>query len=94
MRINVYSQELTREVSLVTKTSENGAVHYGVRIYFDGSPRLHSRPDDDDRSAITYWLPRCGSFTAADLALVFAKASMLARDLETSQKASPAAQTG
>ena len=74
MRINVYSQELTKEVALVNKTSDNGAVHYGVRIYFDGSPRLHNRPDDDDRSAITYWLPNDGSFSKNDLAEVFGKA--------------------
>jgi hypothetical protein len=71
MRINVYSQELTKEVKLVSKKGENGNVHYGVRIYFEGSPLLHNRPDDDDRSAITYWIPIGESFGPLDLADVF-----------------------
>lgn len=86
MRINVYSQELTREVALVSKASDNGALHYGIRIFFDGSPRLHNRPDDDDRSAVTYWLPRDGSFSAIDLAEVFAGAAMLARQVASEQQ--------
>jgi hypothetical protein len=81
MRINVYSQELSREVALVSKRADTGIVHYGVRIFFEGSPRLHHRPDDDDRSAITYWLPSSGSFSAADLAGVFSEAARLAASL-------------
>lgn len=86
MRINVYAQELTTEVALVSKTSDNGAVHYGVRIFFDGSPRLHNRDDDDDRSAITYWIPRDGSFTAYDLGQVFGRAAELARQIYSEQQ--------
>lgn len=58
MRINVYSQELTEEVITVEKTSDTGVVYSGIRTVLDGSPRLHYRPDDDDRSGITFWLPR------------------------------------
>lgn len=72
MRINVYSQELEREVAIVEKKG-----YKGVRLYFDGSSRLHYRPDDDDRSAITYWLPNNGTFSSADLAAVFRKAADL-----------------
>lgn len=86
MRINVYSQELTKEVTLVSKTSENGVQHWGVRLWFDGSPRLHNRPDDDDRSAITYWIPNCGSFAPADLADVFRQAAELAQSIPPSAK--------
>jgi hypothetical protein len=75
VRINVYSQELTKEVSLVKKTSENGVEHFGVRLFFDGSPRLHNRPDDDDRSAITYWLPHNDKFGPRDLQVVFQTAA-------------------
>lgn len=81
MRINVYSQELTQEVELVTKVSENNVVHWGVRIYFDGSPRLHDKPDDNDKSAITYWLPMRGSFTPEMLGSVFARAAILCRSV-------------
>lgn len=81
MRINVYSQELTREVVLVEKKDERGNVHYGVRLFLDGSPLLHNRPDDDDRSAVTLWLPSCGSYTKHDLAEVFGKAINLIRSI-------------
>lgn len=77
MRINVYSQELTREVKLVSKSDERGTVHWGVRIYFDGSPRLHNRPDDDDRSAITYWIPNHDTSVGDALAAVFFQAAKL-----------------
>lgn len=88
MRINVYSQELTSEVALVSKTDERGVTHYGVRVFFDGSPRLHNRPDDDDRSAITYWLPNDGSYTPAQLAAVFREAAVL---IEAVQRMHPGA---
>lgn len=56
MRINVYSQELAKEVKLVEKRAETGIVHYGVRIYLAYPGILHNTPDDDDRSAITFWV--------------------------------------
>lgn len=86
MRINVYSQELTKEVSIVSKTDERGTVHRGVRIYFDGSPRLNNRPGDDDRSAITYWLPHDGSFTPGELAQVFSRAASLTENIAREMK--------
>ena len=58
MRINVYSQELTDEVELVTQTADTGVVYSAVRIYQHSSNRLHDRPGDDDRSAVTFWLPK------------------------------------
>lgn len=77
MRINVYSQELTKEVTLVSKTDERGNVHHGVRIFFMSPEILHHTADDDDRSAVTFWLPNCGSFTAWDLCDVFDTAAAL-----------------
>lgn len=61
MRINVYSQEInldSRQVTLVEQKADNGLVYSGVRIFQHSSDRLHDVPDDDDRSAITFWLPR------------------------------------
>lgn len=56
MRINLYEEELTDEVRLVTKTAENtGITYYGVRFYLKSAPELHSTPQDDDRSAVTFW---------------------------------------
>jgi hypothetical protein len=71
MRINVYSQELTKEVSLVSKEADTGIVYYGVRMMLASPDILHHTPDDDDRSAITFWIPNAQSFSKADLAQVF-----------------------
>lgn len=57
MRVNVYSQELTDEVLLIEKKSNTGVVYHGVQLILHSSPRLHHEPGDDDRSAVTFWLP-------------------------------------
>lgn len=71
MRLNVYSQELTKEIAPIAKTADTGIVYYGVRIYLASPDILHHTEDDDDRSAITFWIPNAHSFTKADLAAVF-----------------------
>lgn len=58
MRINVYSQELTDEVHFVEKKSNTGVVYHAVQLVLHSSPMLHHPPADDDRSAITLWLPK------------------------------------
>ena len=58
MRINVYSQELTDEVVALAKESNTGVVYHGVQLILHSSPMLHHPPKDDDRSAVTFWLPR------------------------------------
>jgi hypothetical protein len=110
MRINVYSQELTSEVKLLSKESDgiavtgipcfpngqpNGkprellpsleqsfwerdgrpadmmeltnpyrevreepVVYHAAQLMLHSSPALHHPPFDDDRSAVTFWLPR------------------------------------
>lgn len=58
MRINVYSQEITNEVQVETKTSNTGITYSAVRLILHSSPMLHHPPKDDDRSGITFWLPR------------------------------------
>lgn len=57
MRINVYSQELTSEVNVIHKESNTGLVYSAVQLILHSSPRLH-HPPEDDRSAVTFWLPR------------------------------------
>lgn len=57
MRINVYSQELTDEVVLVQKKSNTGIVYNAAQLILHSSPMLHHPPEDDDRSAVTFWLP-------------------------------------
>jgi hypothetical protein len=58
MRVNVYSQELTNEINLVEKTSNTGLVYSAVQIMLHSSVMLHHPPADDDRSAVTFWLPK------------------------------------
>jgi hypothetical protein len=62
MRVNVYSQEITSEIQTVTKpgTDKDGHItaFHAVRLYLHSSPMLHHNRLDDDRSAVTFWLPK------------------------------------
>lgn len=64
MRINVYSQELTSEVKLIAKESDGvdnrgeAIVYHAAQLMLHSSPMLHHPPRDDDRSAVTFWLPK------------------------------------
>lgn len=58
MRINVYSQEITNEIQQEKKESNTGRIYYAVRMILHSSEKLHHPPQDDDRSAVTFWLPR------------------------------------
>ena len=57
MRINVYSQELTSEVIELGKVSNTGRVYKAAQLILHSSDHLHHPPEDDDRSAVTFWLP-------------------------------------
>lgn len=52
MRIQVYAEEMTGEVEVVEK---NG--YQGIRFYLESGPSLHNTALDDDRSAVTFWIP-------------------------------------
>lgn len=58
MRINVYSQELTDEVQMLAKKSNTGITYHAAQLVLHSSPMLHHPPHDDDRSAVTFWLPK------------------------------------
>lgn len=58
MRVNVYSQELTPEVLEIAKKSNTGVTYHAAQLVLQSSPFLHHPPMDDDRSAITFWLPK------------------------------------
>ena len=58
MRVNVYSQELTNEVYPVEKVSNTGLTYSAVQLMLHSSPMLPHPPADDDRSAVTFWLPQ------------------------------------
>ena len=70
MRINVYSQELTNEVLMVSKKSNTGIVYQAAQMILHSSERLHHPPTDDDRSAITYWIPK-SPVRREDMAVAF-----------------------
>lgn len=57
MRVNIYAEELTDEFEVVTTEADNGRLFYGIRVYLESSEKLHHTKDDDDRSAITFWIP-------------------------------------
>ena len=71
MRINVYSQEITKEVKIISKEADTGIVYHGVRMYLASPNILHHTAEDDDRSAITFWIPNARSFSKTDLANLF-----------------------
>jgi hypothetical protein len=68
MRINLYSQELILDnpneaLEIVTQIAEETVdglpvIYSGIRMYFKSPDELHHEPGDDDRSAITFWLPK------------------------------------
>ena len=58
MRINVYSQELTNEVIMVAKESNTEVTYHAAQLILHSSDKLHHPPADDDRSAVTFWLPK------------------------------------
>lgn len=70
MRINVYSQELTSEVQAIQKVSNTGLTYCAVQLMLHSSNKLHHPPADDDRSAVTFWLPKSPD-RRADLARAF-----------------------
>lgn len=74
MRINVYSQELTDEVCSVEKESNTGVVYSAIQFMLHSSDRLHHPPKDDDRSAVTFWLPKSTARREA-LAQLFERAA-------------------
>lgn len=78
MRINVYSQELTDEVNVLEKKSNTGLIYSAVQIMLHSSPMLHHPPHDDDRSAVTFWLPKSTERREA-LAKAFEKMAEMVR---------------
>lgn len=78
MRINVYSQELTDEVLLIAKESNTGIVYHAAQMILHSSPMLHHPPHDDDRSAVTFWLPKSKA-RREEMAVAFEKMALLFR---------------
>ncbi|AQW28832.1 hypothetical protein ACKZDW_09125 [Ralstonia syzygii subsp. celebesensis] len=79
MRINVYSQELTDEVVAVSKPSNTGVTYSAVQLILHSSDKLHHPPQDDDRSAVTFWLPR-SPYRREQLAQTFERMAEVVRE--------------
>lgn len=79
MRINIYSQELTNEVITIEKVSNTGLIYSAVQLILHSSSVLHHPPQDDDRSAVTFWLPK-SELRRAQLALTFEKMAKYVRE--------------
>lgn len=79
MRINVYSQELTDEVIMLSKESNTGITYHAAQLILHSSPMLHHPPQDDDRSAVTFWLPKSQSRREA-MAKAFEKLAAIFRE--------------
>lgn len=58
MRVNIYSQEQTSEVIHIRKVSNTGVIYDAAQIVLHSTEKLHHPPEDDDRSAVTFWLPK------------------------------------
>jgi hypothetical protein len=56
MRINVYNEEITNEIKIVWVEPRPGVRYCGVRFFLKSHEDLHHTENDDDRSAITFWL--------------------------------------
>jgi hypothetical protein len=81
MRINVYSQELTDEVIKVRKESNTGVVYEAAQLVMHSSKFLHAPPEDDDRTAITFWLPKSQN-RRIRMAIAFEKIAEIFRTAE------------
>lgn len=79
MRINVYSQELTSEVKALFKESNTGVIYHAVQLMLHSSPKLHHPPADDDRSAVTFWLPK-SQHRREEMARAFEEMAKVIRD--------------
>lgn len=78
MRINVYSQELTSEVILIEKVSNTKLTYSAVQLILHSSEKLHHPPADDDRSAVTFWMPKSNE-RREEFAQAFEKIAFLFR---------------
>jgi len=82
MRTHIYTQELTKEIKIVSKKADTGITYYGIAFMLASSSMLHHTPYDDDRSAVTFWIPNSESYSSEDLAKLFEEAASHIRVLK------------
>jgi len=56
--MNIYREEFSDNVEVIEQTSRNGELFYGLRIYLQSPTSLinHSTAEDNDLSAVTFWV--------------------------------------
>lgn len=66
MRVQIYQEELGEGIEIIETTSRNGEHFFGLRIWLKTCQPLldHSSPEDDDRSAVTFWMSNLNDLTA------------------------------
>lgn len=74
MRINIYSQEIGGDADLVTKVGADGSTYSAIQFELRSEEFLH----EDDKSAVTFWLPSSTSRREM-LAKTFEHAAKLVR---------------
>lgn len=90
MRVNVYAEEITEHLQLVSTRADTGSEFIGVRFYLKThADMLPPRHPDDDSSAVTFWIKSgLKGFSEGDeaqLKRVFNKAFGLLRDLGSNE---------
>ena len=57
MNINIYSQELTSEVIELVRQDNRNIAQHAAQMILNSDPKLLRLPDEEIKSAITFWLP-------------------------------------
>ena len=66
--------------------ADTGITYYGVRMYLASPDILHHTSEDDDRSAITFWIPNAKTFSKEDLGNLFYEIGKLVHDCPDPQR--------
>jgi len=88
MRVNVYAEELTEDYELVVKHVDDSDFgprsFYGIRLFLESPDVLHTGGEDDDRSAVTFWVPwtREGGHDFQKVIRIFAAMMNIVADTE------------
>lgn len=85
MRVNVYSQEITTEVNAIVKESNTGVSYGAVQFVLHSTDKLHHSRDDDDRSAVTFWVSGTDA-RREEFAQTLERAAKLVRSLPRGEK--------
>lgn len=86
MRVNIYSQEVTDEVHIIERESNTGKTYKAIRFMLHSAKELHHTEDDDDRSAVTFWLPKSDARKLAFAHVMEKAAAFIMNDIKERSK--------